>query len=167
MADLTPGQKRAMFYWGDIEAATLNGESTADIWARIRAHQEDPAGHAPSISATDVGWLRSKAVELRNAGYQLSALGAEDLITGNVIPTAPWARELASRNTVGMWQVRFEHETESNGVRSTNWRTIMFQGDLPRTRAELEAAIEGDAVEIANKYNVAHLAVGNYTLFEV
>lgn len=167
MADLTPGQRRAMFYWGDIEAATLAGESTGQIWDRIRAHQDDPSSHAPAISATDVGWLRSKAVELRNAGSQLAQLGAEDMITGQVIPTAPWARELQSRNTVGMWQVRFEHQTESNGVLSTNWRTIMFQGDLPRTRAELEAAIEGDAIEIANKYNVTHVAVGNYTLFEV
>ena len=167
MADLTPGQRRAMQYWGAIESATLAGEGTQQIWERIRAQQAADAQHAVAVSATDVGWLRSKAVELRNARAGLASLADEDMITGRNIPTAPWARELASRNTVSMYQVRFEHRTEANGVMSSDWRTIMFTGELPRTRRELELAVEGDAVEIANKYGVQHSGIGDYTLFEV
>lgn len=164
MANLTPEERRATQYWGPIESVTLHGGSTEDLWAAINAHAEALGYPSPQISATAVNRLRTIAVSNREAMARLAELGPDDLITGNQIGLAPWARGLDRMNAVPMWQVQFEHLVERDGVPQSVYRTTMFQGAVPRSRAELEAAIEEDAMEMASRYKEEHVGIGFYRI---
>lgn len=168
MAELTPQERRAMQYWGPIESVTMAGGSTRDIWDRIRAQAEALGYDSPGISALDVNRLRSQAVANRNALAGLDQLGEDDLITGSQIGNAPWGRSLNQQNAVPMWQVKFEHiVTDSNGNEQTVWRTSTFTGTVPRTRRELELALEEDGENLAGEYEQEHVGVGAYNILAV
>lgn len=162
MANLTPEERRALQYWGPIEHVTLTGGSTEELWQAINDHAAALGYESAGISATSVNRLRTRAVANREAMAALNVLGPDDLITGSQMGRAPWERGLDRQNAVPMWQVQFEHTTLQNGVEVTEWRTTGFIGHMPRTRAELEAAIEEDAVEIAKKYGFEHVGIGAY-----
>ena len=167
MADLTPGQTRALQFWGVINKATADRVGTAELWQRINAASA-AAGHArPGFGIADLQKVRSLAVGVRAMQAAFNSLGGDDLITGDQIAQAPWSRPLASRNVVGMWQVEFEHVTRVNGVEQSNYRVTTFTGTVPRTRNELQAAIEQDASRMARDYGTEHVDIGDYRLYEV
>lgn len=158
---------KALFYWGDIESGTLSGESTADIWARIRARAETMGLDRPGITAQDVSKIRAAAGQVRAAGTRLGSAPDEESLISRYVGLAPWSRPLEERNTHGMWQVRFEHTVSGDNGDETNWRTVMFKGQLPNTIGELRAQIEQDAQALADKYGVDHLGVGTMSILEL
>lgn len=167
MAQLNPGQRRALQYWGVIESATMAGASTQDLWQRINEHAQHLGYDSAGVSASDIASLRSRAISVRNSARALDRMAPADMLTNDQIATAPWARELASRNTVPMWQVRMEHNVIRDGQHQTDVRTVVFTGTLPRSRAELETALTRDAAQLARKYGVTDEGIGNYTIMEV
>lgn len=164
MADLTPGQTRALQYWGPIEAGTLKGENTQQIWQRIHNQAEALGYDKPGVTARDIAFLRSQAVESRTAREHLNRLGPDDLIDGQAFGTAPWARGLHEQNVLERVQVRFEHKIVTDGVESTVWRTSLFTGSMPRSKRELELALEGDAANMAAEYGVGNGGIGDYSI---
>lgn len=164
MADLTPGQRRATQYWKSIEAVTLAGGSTQELWAAINAHAQALGYESAGISIFDVNALRSRAVANRGALQNLDALGPDDLITGPAIGRAPWERDLNRQNALPMWQVSFEHHIRVDGEDVTIWRSTMFQGSVPRTRRELELALDEDAERMADEYGQEHVGIGAYSI---
>lgn len=164
MAAPPPISKRAMQYWGVIESATLAGESTEQVWARIHAQAEASGYDSPGIGIRDVARLRSQAIGSRNAANHLHDLGPNDLVTARAIGTVPYARDLARQVTVPMFQVKFEHLVIRNGQQVTEYRSTVFTDTLPRSRAELEAHLENDGQELAKKYGVQHAGIGDYQI---
>ncbi len=112
---------RALFYWGAIESGTMAGESTQEIWGRIRAAAESQGFDSPGITAQDVSKIRAAAGGVRAASTRLAAAQDIESTLGRFVATAPWARPLPERNTLGMWQVRFEHQTiGDNGLETSS-----------------------------------------------
>jgi hypothetical protein len=167
MSDLTPGQRRALQYWGPIEHGTLAGENTAQIWQRIRDQAAALGYDTPGVGARDIAYLRSQAVGIRTARDQLERAGEQDLITGEMIGSVPWSRGLASQNVVPKWQVRFEHNIVVDGRETTVWRTSMFTGSIPRSRRELETDLNADAANLAREYEVGNAGIGAYHILAV
>lgn len=164
MANLTPEERRALQYWGPIESVTLSGGSTENLWAAINAHASALGYDTPRIGATAINRLRTRAVANREAMTRLAGLGPDDLITGQHIAQAPWARGLTAQNALPMWQVQFEHIIKIDGVETTVYHSTVFQGTVPSSRRELEAAIEEDAIEIARRYQQEHVGIGSYRI---
>lgn len=164
MANLTPEERRALQYWGTIEHATLSGASTTELWQMINEHAGALGYESAGISATAVNRLRTRAVANRQSSSVLGALGPDDRIDEPAIGRAPWERGLSRQNAVPMWQVQFEHITVENGLEVANWRSINFTGSMPRTRRELELAIEEDAAEMADNYGTEHVGIGAYRI---
>jgi hypothetical protein len=166
--DFTPSQKRAMQYWGPVESVVLRGGSTEELWQSINAQAAALGYERAGISATDINWLRQRAVANREAASRLDQLGPQDRITGDRIGQAPWGRPLNEQVALPMWSVRFEHVfLNSNGDEETAWRTSTFTGSVPRTREELELALEEDGQNLANEYEVEHVGIGAYSILAV
>lgn len=168
MAEFSKAQRRAMQYWGPVESVTLAGGSTADLWAAINAHATALGYESAGISATDVNWLRQRAGANRAAISRLEQLGPDDRIDGNQIGQAPWGRSLDKQAAVPMWSVRFEHQfNDANGDEQTAWRTSTFTGSIPRSRRELEAALNEDGENLAREYEIEHVGIGAYNITAV
>lgn len=165
MASAQDRAKHASQYWGAIERVTLAGGNTQDVWAAINAQAEAMGMESAGVNASDIAPLRTQAVRNREALARLERNAPGDLITGQMIGTAPWARDLGQQNLTPTYSVRFEHTTVSNGVETTTWRTSLFkEGTLPQTREELEAALNGDAEQMARGYGVGHVSIGSYSI---
>lgn len=168
MAEFTKEQKRAMQYWGPVESVTLQGGSTEQLWEAINAQAAALGYERAGISATDVNWLRQRAVANREANSRLSGLGADDRIDGPMIGQAPWGRSLNQQVAVPMWSVRFEHIfNDDNGDEQRAWRTSTFTGSVPRSRRELEDALGEDGDSLAEEYGVEHVGIGSYSVLAV
>lgn len=165
MADFSKEQRRAMQYWGPVERVVNAGGSTEELWAAINAHAAALGYERAGVSATDMNWLRQQAVANREASNRLAALGPDDRIDGPAVPRAPWGRPLQQQVAVPMWSARFEHIfTDSNGQEQRKWRYTTGTGTFPRSRRELERAINEDAERLANDYEVEHVGIGAYSL---
>lgn len=158
---------KALFYWGDIESGTFAGESTADIWQRIRDRAESMGLDRPGISAQDVSKIRAAAGGVRSAATRLAGAPDEESTLGRYVGLAPWARPQEERNTIGRWQVRFEHQTFGDNGLESNWRTVMFKGQLPANIGDLRARISEDAQALADKYGVELAGVGSMNILEL
>lgn len=162
MAELSPGEKRALQYWGVIESATLAGANTQELWQRINDQAAALGYESAGVSARDVARMRSQAVGIRNAANTLAGLGPHDRIDSGAIGNAPWARDIRGQNTVPLWQVKFEHTVIREGEQVTEYRTSVFTGSIPRTRHELELQLSQDAAGLADSYGVEDAGVGDY-----
>lgn len=167
MTTLNPEDRRALQYWGVIESVTLAGGSTQDLWQAINAQAEALGYERSGISIQNVNRLRSQAVALRQAGNRLEQLGPDDLLGGLQIGQAPWARPLGQQVSTPMWSVRFEHLIERDGVQLSEYRTSTFTGTVPRSRRELEEALDEDGANLANDYGATHLGIGEYRVLAV
>lgn len=169
MPELTPGAQRGLRYFGAIRGAVAGHASTADIWGAIRGASESFGVETAGIDVQAVNVLRSYATQMRNAQERLSAAPDFHAIEGAHVADAPWSRPLERRNALGMWQAQFEHVTVSDGVESRDIRTVIFNGPLPGDGSvgALRDAVEGDAVELANKYETEHVSIGDITLIAV
>lgn len=168
MADLTPRQTRALAYWGPIEHAVGERATTADIWAAIRQSSGTSKGEPIGFNSADLSVVRAYAARIRNAADTLAGATGNQGVTAGMVAEAPWARPLAERNTLPMWQVRFEHATRNaEGVIETAWRTAVYTGSLAPTVDDLASDVEGDAIGIAAEYNVAHVGISSLQVLAV
>lgn len=160
MADLTPGQRKALAYWGPISSAVSQGADTRQVWSAIRSAADDLGLASPGVSARDVSTIRGYATAIARTARDIARL-SDDLGIGNLrIPQAPWGRSLAEQDALKMHQVTFQHTTVTSEGEQTVWRSSVFTGSLPGTIGELRAQIEADANEIAIDYDEEHVGVG-------
>lgn len=167
MAQFNPEDKRALQYWGPIESVTLRGGSTQELWQAINDQAAALGYDKAGISIQNVNRLRQAAVELRETGNRLDRLGPDDLLTGQEIGTAPWARPLADQIATPMWSARFEHIIQRGGVEISEYRTTTFNGIVPRSRRELEDALDEDGQQLAGEYDAEHVGIGEYRVMAV
>jgi hypothetical protein len=158
--NLSPGQRRALYYWSQIRSAAAQGWGTAQLWESIRSHQEATGDPAPRVSAIDVGQLRAQAAAIERSAAAFERQSGDNAVTSDMIAEAPWARPLDQRNTLPMWQIRFEHTVNGPQGDRTQWRSTVYRGTLPPTVSQLRAEVEADAAAMALDYNTEHVSTG-------
>jgi hypothetical protein len=167
MPDLSPAARKALAYWPQIEEAAHYSMTTADLWETIHAAAEDLGLASPGVTLRGVSELRSLATQIQASGRRFESLGDESSVEGRHVSDAPWSRPLAEREGLSIFQVRYQHTTLTAEGPETNWRTSIFYGQLPGTKAELQAALEEDAGQLANKYNVSHISTSGHQILAV
>lgn len=160
--DLTPGQRRATQYWGAILSGTLAGDDTRGIWQRINEQATALGYERAGVTAQDISFLRSHAVNQRNARTAFDRLDPEDRITSAVVASTPWERDLGQQVAAPEYHVQVEWQFMDGQQLKSEWRTIRFRGELPPSRAELEQEMGVDAEQWAEKYGVGHVGFGSY-----
>lgn len=161
------GSQRASVFWGTAQAAAREGYTTAQYWQALNEHAQSLGLDRPEISAIDASRLRGQAGRGLRAAQALQGSELNTAITGDMISVAPYSRDLASRNSYGQWQVRFAHTVIGEEGEDTQYRSVVFSGQLPYTVGELMDAVEGDAIEMANDYGVEHVSISDLSLIAV
>lgn len=165
--DLTEGARRLLAYWGEIQNAVTRRAGTAEIWADVHNAATREGVALTGISASDMSTLRGIAAGMRNSMESFSRLGQSEVITPAVMASDVSARSLGDQSLAPRWIVRFEHDVIVNGQLQTLWRSSVFDASLPATAGELRTAIEGDAVALANDYDITHAGVGRLQISAV
>lgn len=159
--------KRALGFYGAVEAAVQQRQSTAELWDSLRAAAESFGLESPGLSLQDVNQLRSMAAGVRNSGEAFGHAQGSYGIDASMIASAPWSRPLAQQAGLKMFQVRFQHQTTGPNGPETNWRSVFLNGPLPPTKDDLLASIEVDAQQFAMRYGHEHVGIGSLTLLRV
>lgn len=167
MTDLNLTNQRTMAYWGAIEGATRNGATTAEVWQAVRDAASSLGYDSHGATIQDIAKLRSRAVSMVRADRALERSANNEAVRAETFAVAPYARDLAERNTTAMYQVRIQHTTETDGRIETNFRTITFTGSLPSTIGELRDQVEQDAEAMADQYHVAHVSVSGISILAI
>lgn len=158
MADLSPAQSAALMYWPQIEYAAATGMNTADLWSTIRDAAEDAGFDSPGVTVQGVSFLRGEATRIQRNAAQFATLADSRVMRGGLISQSPWSRSLAEQRAMPMFQVRFVHTFMEGEDQKAEWRTVVFEGKLPRTAGEVRALVEADAVQMSRKYKVGHVS---------
>lgn len=167
MPDLPPLAQKALPYWGVIESAVSRGATTAELWSDIRSAATEWGLESPGVSAIGVSQLRGMAGQIRARGQEFAQLPDGRRVYSTLWADAPWQRTSAERRLDPRWAVRFQHTYTQGGDTLTEWRTVMQYGRPPRTAGEIRASVEGEALNMARKYNIGHLGTGDYQLLIV
>lgn len=165
--DLTPGQIKALVYWGVIESAVTKRASTADLWDAIREAAAAAGRPSVGVSASDISRLRGIAASQRNTAENLDRARPGDVITSSMIAQDIAARPLQDQILAPSWIVRFEHDVTIDGQLQTFWRSSVIDGSLPPTKGQLRSQIEADASAMADDYGVTHIGVGRMQITAV
>lgn len=159
---------KALQFWGATQGAVANRGSTADVWAAINAAAAANGMASPDLSLGDFNRLRSMAAGVRNSSEAFGRGQIGSAITSDMIGTPPWARPLGEQNALQMTQVTFLHTTtDGAGNLFNDYRSVMFTGPLPATKAELLDQLNEDSQALADKYDSAHVAIDNIALLGV
>lgn len=160
MPPLPPNVAGALWAWPHVEqsAATVSttatgilssdawplqvtrraGTSTANLWAQIREAAPDESLYRSIGFGTGLSRLRGYANRITAAQLALARAQPDWSINPNMVADAPWSRPLAEQNALGRWQVRIPVTgTSRQGVQVTRNITVMYQGSLPGTVADV------------------------------
>lgn len=165
--NLSPHATAALAYWPQIQHAAATGMTTADMWATIRASAAELGLESPGVTVQGVSTLRGIASGIERTAASLNRADDGRRLISDMISTPPWSRGPGVRAADRVYQVRFQHTTLQDGQPSTDWRTVTFTGRLPRTVGELRQLAEGDAIQLARKYNGEHAGIDAMQLFAV
>lgn len=164
---LTAAAQAALPYWRQIEYAAEARMTTADLWSLIRDQAEEYGLATPGVTIQGVNQLRSIATGIQSQSRAFTSLPDSRALPGRYWTQAPWARTTAEQRALPKLQVRFQHTFIRQGELTSEWRTSVIEGRAPRTAGALRSIVDGDAVQLANKYNVEHVDTGNYQLLIV
>lgn len=140
---------------------------TAELWANIRAAAEAQNVPLTGVTVQGVSQLRSLATAIQGKAGQFEGYTDSKILRRAMFAQAPWSRSLAEQSAMPRLTVRFQHTFERNGEEVTEWRTSMFDGQLPRTVGDLRDLVEQDAINMADKYGVEHIDISDLQLFAV
>lgn len=167
MPNLSPAGQRALTYWGSIQASVSDRATTSEIWGAIRDAQTALGDGAPSVSVGGVNELRGYAAQIRNAGERYENARPEEPLDARMIAPAPWGRSQAEQNAVPMYQIRFEHNTITEGTWSHDMRTMYIRGTTPPTVGDLFQMVDDAGEDLAADYGTEHGSVGSITVLRV
>lgn len=167
MADLSPEATKALAYWSQIEYAARNGLNTADLWGAIRDAADELGLATPGVTVQGVSQLRGMAVGIQRRESDFERLADGRVVTGRMFGVAPWSRSNQEQRALPKFQVRFQHTFLQEGEEVTEWRSSIFEGKLPRTAGEIRSLVDGDGVQLADKYNVEHISTDGLQLLAI
>lgn len=157
----------ALPYWSAVRNAAANHLTTQQLWESIRVLQEQygTIGRGPTVQG--ISALRGIAGAIVRSADEFAALPDTKTLRGFSITRAPWSRPIGQQRGNPMYQVQFLHTFSLNGDEQSAWRTIAFDGRLPRTVGELREQVDQDAESMADDYDVEHLGVDNISIWSV
>lgn len=164
---LSEAEIRALPYWSAIRNAAAQHQTTAVLWENIRDIQERYGGVAPGPTVQGVSQLRGIAGSIVRTADELAGLPDTKTLRGFTIPRAPWARPTAVQRANPRYQVQFQHTFSTGEDEVTQWRTITFEGRLPRTVGDLREQLDQDVLSLSDDYNVEHLDASNFQISSV
>jgi hypothetical protein len=156
---LSDDAQKAMPYWRQIEHAAATRQTTADMWAEIRAQAAEYGLPTAGVGIMGVGELRTMAGNIQEQSRQLMAMKGSKRVTGRMFTVAPWARTEQERRALPMTQVRFLHTYRDGDDVLTSWRSVVFEGSISGTVDQLKAMIDDEAANMAQDYGVEHIGV--------
>jgi hypothetical protein len=165
--DFTPGQRKLLLYWGNIQQSVTARASTADLWAAVRSAAAAEGTPLSGVRIQDMNGLRSIAASMARSQRDLAALRPDSVITGAMIGRDLSSRPLTDQALAPRYLVRFEHDVLVDGQLQTVWRSSFFDGALPSTKGDLLNALEQDAVAMADDYGTTHVGVGRFQIAAV
>lgn len=138
-----PGRVRSgLIFYGAILNAALEGQSTSEIWATIKAQAQALGLPSAGVSAADVSRIRGMAgAEVRAMNGLVGAQGTDSPLTYAVSP--PWAGTIQERNASPTYLVRYAVDGLTDPAGNQAWRTVKYGADnIPGSMDALLADLE-------------------------
>lgn len=167
MPELGPGGGKLLGYWGVIQQSVAQRLSTAELWQSVREAAAADGYDISGAGAIDMGTLRSLAASQREADAMLARASPDVGLQASMIGTdlAGFLRPNASASP--QWLVRFQHNTIEDGQDVQHWRTSLFTGALPPTKADLLAQLDADGELLSQDYNSDHISIGDVAISQL
>lgn len=147
----------ALAFFGAARGAVAQRVNTAGFYQALRDAGATIGTSQGGLSFSDVNALRSSAAGIRNAQEAFGRAPSEYAIDASMIGRVPYGRPLAEQNAQPMFTVGINlHTADSEGEITSDYRAIRFTGQLPATKADLEALIAQDAEALADTYNAQY-----------
>lgn len=148
-------------YWGAIQKAVSNRATTKDLWAAVKDAAQQEGASLQGVTPFHMNALRSLAIGIRNSKESFEKASPTSPITSDMISTNINSNPLGTRNTVPMYQIRYQHNVVQDDEQFTTWRTSLFTGELPTTKEDLIAELDAQAELIAHDYGQEHVGIQN------
>lgn len=164
---LTQAAIDALPYWSAIRNAAANHLTTQQLWEGIRAVQETygTIGRGPTVQG--ISALRGVAGSITRSAEHFATLADSKSLRAVTITRAPWARTPGAQRANPAYQVQFLHTFNVGDEQQQQWRTIMFEGRLPRTVGELREQIDQDVLSLSDDYDVEHVDATDFQIVSV
>jgi hypothetical protein len=161
MSRLTDPVRAALGYWWNlISDAARAGFTASETIGLANQVAEDLGGKLTFSENTAISQLYGYARREVNAGTYFQSGTDQQSISGGMISTPPYARDLQEQNTYPLYHVKFEYTyLDSAGNQQTTYKTSVFSDALPDTIGELTSAVLDDAEAMAAKYGHTLLQV--------
>jgi hypothetical protein len=157
----------ALPYWSDIRNAAANHLTTEVLWQSIRDTVEryGVIGSGPTVQG--VSQLRGVAGAIVRSADELASLPDSKVIKALSIVRAPWARSPSVQRADPRYQIQFVHTFKVGEQEQSQWRTIMFEGRLPRTVGDLREQVDQDVLSLSDDYDVEHIDASDFQIVSV
>lgn len=157
----------ALPYWSAVRNAAATHRTTQQLWESIRALQAEygTIGSGPTVQG--ISALRGIAGQIERTSREFEALADNKGTRGLTITRAPWARSPGQQRADPRYQVSFLHTFQIGEEQSTQWRSVMFDGRLPRTVGELREQLDQDIESMSDDYDVEHIGASNFQIMSV
>lgn len=148
---------KALQFYGAARGAVAQRASTADFYAALQAAAVGFGQETHGLDFKTVTQLRSAAVSVRNASEAFDRAPGGSVILAEHIGVEPYARSLADRNAMPLYQIGINLTTiDLEGNETTDYRRIQFTGQLNLTKNDLLTLVQQDAEALAQVYGVEY-----------
>lgn len=160
LEDLSEGAQRLLGYYGIIRAGTQAGESTAQIWDRIKAIPVENPPWAFFGAGNAVSELRGYASQVREASRVFGTQADYEPVGARAIANEPWSPSISGTAVPKQFTISFEHQTvNSAGDIETRWRTLRHVTNVD-TKGDVMAQLNEAGEAFAADYGVDHSGIG-------
>jgi len=151
---LNESQRTALGYWWNlITDAVSQGFTLTDTTQLANQVAQDFGSSLSFQENRDIGVLYGYAKRMDNAAVAFQQAPEGSLITQDIIALAPYARDVAERNSYPLYHVKFYYTyLDANGVEQTGIRTSVMPMTLGSDISGVLDEIQDDASAFALKY---------------
>lgn len=156
-----------MAWWGIIQASATAGETTAELFGRIRSEAERLGVPLPPGGAVAFNDVRSAAVKLREAASNLSDAPDSYAITRAHLAALPYGPGPSATGGPRVFDVRVAYTALRLGQEESDYVTLRYTGGLPATVGELRAEAEDVTASLVEGYGAALTGIGAIQIGEL
>lgn len=169
MPRLTANVRSALADWWDLAAQAGYGDYTTTDVIQAAADLAEQFGRRLSFGESSaIATLYGYARRMSNASGEVQDAEDEHYIESKHIAVPPWARDEREMNTNPMWHVSYQFRYIDNaGVEHNDYKTSVFETQLPDTIGALKDALGEDAEALASKYGVTLVGVDLHQILAV
>jgi hypothetical protein len=165
--DLTPGMRALLPFWGTINAAVRERVGTAELWERTKAAAESEGYVIRGASGADMSRLRGLAAGQRRAMDAFGAASGDTMLAAEHFAQDVSSRSLAAQGAAPQFAVRFQWASIEGDELMQEWKTNLFTGVLPQTKAELLDQLARDAERLGADYGRESVGIGEVSILAV